>query len=131
MPEPTSTAVATVVAASAAVPPLTAFGVSIGLRPDILIAGFSGGLVAIALLNTVPGDGDTWKRLVQTSVRRMGVTCASSLTAGYLTPMALLAANVPDSMLLGMAFMLGVGAQKALVNVLAKYWPQDPTGGAS
>ncbi|TAK92748.1 MAG: hypothetical protein EPO09_14815 [Aquabacterium sp.] len=104
---------------------------SIGLRPDILIAGFSGSLVAIALLNSVPGAGDTWRELVRTSVRRMAVSCASSLTAGYLTPLALLAANVPDSMLLSMAFLLGVGAQKALVNIMSKYWPQQAGGETS
>ena len=36
MPEPTSTATVTIATAAAAVPALTAFGVSLGLRPDLL-----------------------------------------------------------------------------------------------
>ncbi|UDF33528.1 UNVERIFIED_ORG: hypothetical protein LHJ69_12935 [Shinella sp. XGS7] len=122
MPEPTSTATATLVAAASAVPPVTLLGISLGLRADLLIAGFAGSLVAIILLDTVPGLGDTWQHLVRTSMRRMAVACASSITAGYMTPLALLLAAVPESLLLSMAFLVGAGAQKLLVKLLAKYW---------
>ena len=66
MPEPTSTAagVLTVATGTAATAVLTAFGVPLGLRVDLLIAGFAGALVAIVLLNTVPGTGDTWRELL-------------------------------------------------------------------
>lgn len=53
MPEPTTTTVATITTASVTVPALAAFGVSIGLRPDVLIAGFGGSLATIVLLNSV------------------------------------------------------------------------------
>lgn len=84
MPEPTSTAagVATIAMGAASTSAITAFGVSLGLRVDILIAGFFGSLVAIILLNTVPGTSDTWVELLRTTVRRMFVAFASSLTAG-------------------------------------------------
>lgn len=122
MAEPTTTASATIAAASLAVPALTAFGVPLGLRADLLLAGFFGSLVAIVLLNTVPSLGDTWQALLRTSGRRVAVACASSITAGYLTPLALLMANVPEPLLLSMAFLVGVGAQKVLVATLARYW---------
>lgn len=133
MPEPTTTSAAVMTVASAAVSTsaLTAFGVPLGLRVDLLIAGFFGSLVAIILLNSVPGASDTWVELVRTTARRMAVAFASSITAGYATPLALLAANVPDALLLGMAFLVGSCAQRALVTITARYMPPaEPKGGA-
>jgi hypothetical protein len=123
MAEPTSTAaaVATYAAAGISVPMLTAFGVPLGLRADVLIAGFFGGLVAIILLNSVPSEGDTWQHLVATTFERMFVAIASSLTAGYLTPLALLLANFPDSLLLSAAFGVGGGAQRVLQILISKF----------
>lgn len=115
MAEPASTAAATLAAASASLPILTAFGVPLGLRADLLIAGFAGALVAIILLNTVPSTGDTWNALWRITLRRMAVVLASALTAGYLAPLALLLANVPDSLMLGGTFAVGGGAQQVLV----------------
>eukprot|EP01034_Spumella_vulgaris_P032266 gene32266-39840_t len=90
-------------------------GVALGLRIDILIAGFAGSIVAMVLLNLVPGTGDTWRELLRTTVRRMAVAIASSLTAGYLTPLAMLVATLPDALLLGGAFAVGGGAQQVLM----------------
>lgn len=115
MPEPTTTAVATVIAAAATSTAITAFGVPLGLRADLLIAGFAGSLVAIILLNTVPSSGDTWQHLLRTTLRRMAFACASSLTAGYLTPLAMLVAQLPQALLLGSAFAVGGGAQQVLL----------------
>ena len=117
MPEPTSTAagVATIAMGAASTSAITAFGVSLGLRADILIAGFFGSLVAIILLNAVPGSVDTWRELLRTTLRRMAVACASSLTAGYLTPLAMLVAQLPEALLLGGAFAVGGGAQQVLM----------------
>lgn len=118
MPEPvssTAAGVATVAVAAASTSALTAFGVPLGLRADLLIAGFAGSLVAIILLNTVPGTGDTWRELLRTTLRRMAVGFASSLTAGYLTPLAMLVAALPESLLLGGAFAVGGGAQQVLM----------------
>lgn len=139
MPEPTTTAagVLTVATATATSTFITAFGVSLGLRVDVLIAGFAGALVAIILLNAVPGSSDTWRELLRTTVRRMFVAFASSLTAGYLAPLALLAAQLPDSLLLGGAFAVGGGAQQVLVFAIkrisgqAQPSPQPPGGGAT
>ena len=131
MPEPASTAAVTIAAASLAMPALTAFGVPLGLRADLLIAGFAGSLVAIILLNSVPGANDTWRHLLQTTLRRMAVACASSITAGYMTPLALLMANVPESLLLSTAFLVGTGAQKVLISSLRKDWPPTDTTGST
>lgn len=117
MAEPVSTTAATLTLAAStlAIPTLTAFGVPLGLRADLLIAGFAGSLVAIILLNTVPSVGDTWQQLLRSTLRRMAVACASSLTAGYLTPLVMLLANVPEALLLGSAFAVGGGAQRVLL----------------
>lgn len=122
MPEPASSGAATIAAASVAVPALTAFGVPLGLRPDVLIAGFAGSLVAITLLDSVPSTGDTVRELLRTSGRRMAVSCAGALTAGYLTPMLLLLASLPDALLLGAAFAIGGSAQQALRRVIARVY---------
>ncbi len=117
MPEPTSTAVGigTLAAAAVSTTAITAFGVPLGLRADLLIAGFAGSLVAIILLNTVPSAGDTWRELVRTTMRRMSVAFASARTAGYLSPLARLVAQLPESLLLGGAFAVGGGAQQVLM----------------
>lgn len=125
MAEPTTTtaaAVATVAGAAVSTSALHAFGVPLGLHADVLLAGFFGSLVAMILLNTVPGTADTWRDLLRSSLRRLAVAWASSITAGYLTPLALLLANVPPALLLSMAFLLGAAAQKALVAIMRKYW---------
>ena len=123
MPEPTTAtaaAVATMAAAAASTTAVTAFGVPLGLRADLLVAGFAGALVAIILLGTVPSTGDTWRELVRATVRRMMVAFASSLTAGYLTPLAMLVAALPESLLLGAAFAVGGGAQQVLMGIIRR-----------
>lgn len=126
MPEPTTTAagLATVAGAAVSTSALTAFGVPLGLHVDLLLAGFFGALVSIILLNTVPGTADTWRELLRTSLRRLAVAWASSITAGYLTPLALLIANVPGALVLSMAFLIGAGAQRVLLAFVRKYWPE-------
>lgn len=115
MPEPAATAASTTLAAAtAAVPALTAFGVNLGLRPDVLVAGFAGALAAIVLLNSVPTEGDTWLHLLRTTWRRIAVAISSSLVAGYLTPTLMLAVPMADALMLGIAFATGAGAQKVL-----------------
>ena len=121
MPEPSSVAAATLTAIPTTIPMVIIFGVPLGLRPDMLIAGFFGSLVAIILLNSVPSEGDTWQHLLRSTFKRMFVALASSLTAGYLTPLALLIANVPDPLILSAAFAVGGGAQKVLVSTIIKF----------
>lgn len=127
MAEPTSTAIVTLAAATAAMPVLTAFGIPLGLRADLLIAGFAGALVAIILLDTVPTKDDTWRALWRATLRRMAVVLASSLTAGYLVPVALLMASLPDSLLLSGGFAVGGGAQHVLVFTIRRLSGQGST----
>ena len=133
MAEPTTTTAVTLAAGSLAVPALTIAGIPLGLRPEILIAGFAGSLVAIILLNSVPATGDTWSALLRTTLRRMMVALASSLTAGYLAPMIMLIGQLPDAAQLGSAFAVGGGAQRVLLAVLARIVPPQPDreGGAA
>lgn len=120
--EPTTSAAATLGGAAVSASAITAFGVPLGLHADVLLAGFFGSLVAIILLNTVPGAADTWQELVRTSLRRLSVAWASSITAGYITPLALLMAEVPQGLLLSMAFMVGAAAQRVLVALMTRFW---------
>lgn len=131
IPEPTTTAAGAAIVAGAAVSTsaLTVFGMPLGLHADLLLAGFFGSLVSIILLNTVPGTTDTWHELLRTSARRLAVAWASSITAGYLTPLALLIANVPPALMLSMAFLVGAGAQRVLVGLMRRYWPAETEGG--
>ncbi len=133
MPEPTSTTAAALsyAAAGLTVPMLSVFGVSLGLRVDVLIAGFFGALVAIILLNSVPSYGDTWQHLVRTTLRRMFVCIGSALTAGYLTPLAMLLASLPDALLLSAAFGVGGGAQRVLLLVIARFGTPEPAAGGA
>ena len=45
----------------------------------------------------------------------MFVALASSLTAGYLTPLTLLFSHLPENVVLGAAFAVGGGAQQVLM----------------
>lgn len=123
MVEPTTPTAAalTLAGTAAAVPALTLFGVSLGLRADVLMAGFAGSLAAMALLNTVPGLGDRWQDMLRTTGRRIGVAVTSALTAGYLTPLAALAFDkMAEPVMLGVAFTVGAGAQKVLAKWVEK-----------
>ena len=78
MAEPTSTATAvTIASAAVSTHVLTAFGVPLGLRADVLLAGFLGSLIAIILLNTVPGSSDTTRDMVRLAFRRMAAAHAA------------------------------------------------------
>lgn len=126
-------------------PVLTVLGIPLGLRVDLLVAGFSGSLVAIALLNAVPSTGDTWRFLIRDTVRRMFVALASSLTAGYLSPWAMawtnlmsdqamavmLANGLIDSVRLGVAFAVGGGAQQVLRFAIARISGPPEQGAAT
>jgi hypothetical protein len=114
MPEPTSSAAVTLVASALAVPALSIAGVSLGLRPDVLLAGCCGAVAAIGLLNSVPTTGDTWRELLRTSFRRVGVTIGSAVTAGYIAPLLTVFNGVPDYLVLSVAFVCGAFAPKLL-----------------
>lgn len=123
MPEPTSTTAAaavlhTVGTPAIAVPLITVMGVSLGLRADVLLAGFAGSVAAMSLLNTVPSTGDTWRELVATSLRRLMVAVASSGFAGYAAPLLALVNGVPEQLLLSVAFIAGAGAQSILQRIV-------------
>lgn len=110
----TTVAAVQIVAGGATMPVLAAFGVPLGLRVEFLVAGFAGSLASMILLNTVPATGDTWRHLLRDTVRRMLVAMASSLTSGYVTPNVALMSNLPPSIVLGVAFTVGGGAQHFL-----------------
>ena len=123
MPDPlTPTAsVLTLAGGAATVPVLTLAGYSLGLRADVLLAGFAGALAAMAMLNTVRGTGDTWRELLRTSGRRVGVAITSALTAGYVTPLVGLIDKLPDALLLSAAFVIGAGAQRILAALIIRF----------
>lgn len=124
MPEPTSTATATLIATGASIPVLTAFGVPLGLRADVLLAGLLGAIVAIILLNTVPSKGDTWRNLIDTTMRRTSVAVASAAVSGYIVP-AMLESHKLE-VFLATAFIVGAGAQKVLAMLVERLVSKKP-----
>jgi hypothetical protein len=56
----------------------------------------------------------------------LSVAWASSITAGYITPLALLLWEMPQGLLLSMAFLVGAGAQRVLVAVMVRFWAEQP-----
>lgn len=128
MAEPTSTASSAVAIAAgaagtavlqvapAALPQIVIFGYAVGLRADVLLAGFAGAVVALSFFNTVPSTGDTWRALLETSLRRMWWCLASALSSGYITPLMLLLdgekLRIPEALVLSTAFVVGGGAQR-------------------
>lgn len=93
---------------------LTVAGVPTGLRPDQLLAGFLGAVAAMALLNSVPSTGDTWRELLRTSIERVSVAIGSAVTAGYVGPLVGLVSGIPGPLLLGITFVVGAAAQRVL-----------------
>lgn len=90
MPEPTSTASITAAAAMAGAIPagiIVIFGVSLGLRVDVLVAGFCGALCAMALLPNPDASAaeavTSLLEFVLTGLHRLMRSLASSLVAGY------------------------------------------------
>lgn len=129
MPEPTTSTAATLAAATLAVPAITAFGVPLGLRVDVLMAGFGGALAAVILFNSVPSTGDTWLELLRTTLRRMSVVLASTITAGYLTPVAAIAGGLSEPNTLGTAFAVGGGARWVLQWAIRRITSTGHAGG--
>lgn len=111
------TFVASTLTLAAHLQPLVIFGVSTGLRSDVLLAGFVGSVVAMVLLNTVPGQEPGWAGFVASSARRLAVAATSCLTAGYLV------AGIGGFDGLGptlfFAFVIGAGAQTILPRAIA------------
>ena len=122
MAEPTTAAATSLALQTAAIPVLAIFGIPLGLRPDLLLAGFFGAVAAMTLLNSVPGSGDTFRDLLATSMRRIGVGIGSAVTAGYMVPLFV---SMTDMKMLGLdlatAFVLGAGAQKILGAAIDKW----------
>lgn len=130
MAEPTTLTAATVAtsmlvtATVAAVAPELQFGgVQLGLRPDVLLAGFVGALAGVALLNTAPSGPDTPRGLLATTFRRAMVISLSTVMAAYLAPLADLLpmlAQAGKAPLLACAAVLGAGMQKILGGLVAR-----------
>lgn len=112
MSEPTTAG-----AVALSVPALTVFGISLGLQPGLLVAGAFGAFVGIVLLNTVPGEGKPWWYAV---LRRVLVMVASSVTAGYLTPVVLSLVSWNESLQMGTAFIVGGSAQWMMQAVIKR-----------
>lgn len=115
MAEPASAV--TMTATTVTVPVLSVFGVSLGLHPGLLIAGAFGAFVGIVLLNTVPAEGSPWWYAV---LRRILVMVASSVTAGYLTPVIMSWANLSEPLQFCTAFIVGGSAQLSMQAVIKR-----------
>lgn len=133
MPEPTvpaAAAIATLAPPAITVTALSILGVSLGLRADVLLAGFCGAVAAMALLDSVPSSGDTWKELLRTSLKRCGVAIGSAVTAGYIAPLLGLINGVPADLILSVAFLAGAGAMQMLPWLIERFGKGQGSGAA-
>jgi hypothetical protein len=112
MADPTS---GVTTAASAA--GITILGIAVGLRPDLLLAGFWGAIWSMTYADPMP----VAKRLV--------VTCVSTIVSGYSTPAALALGNslgvMPNSVSSDLAqypvaIVIGFGAHKIIGPAILK-----------
>lgn len=101
---------------------LTIFGVSLGLRPDFLVAGMLGAVASIFLLNSVPLEGHGVMARISNMLQRFFVVLSSSVTSGYMTPLSM--AMIPTmgaELQLGVAFVVGAGARILLQRCIQRY----------
>jgi hypothetical protein len=112
MGEPATTT-STAVAAATSVPSLLGMAAYFGLHPGLLVAGAFGSFVAMVLLNTAP-EGST-------ILKRLAILLASSLTAGYLTPLMLVVDKLPESVQFATAFVTGGSAQWLLLAFIRRF----------
>ena len=102
MPDITSSAGAITLSAGG----ITLLGIATGLHPTVMLAGFAGGLWAVA-----------YEKPPIPLVRRLTWTCGSAIVAGYLTPpaVAMLLPSLPGRMTAeliqhGVGFLIGLTA---------------------
>lgn len=140
MPEPTvaaaglpfvvpAAAVPVLLAAPDYAPQLVMFGIQLGLRADVLLAGFAGAVAAITLLNSVPSSGDTLRELARTSLKRVGVAVGSAVTAGYIAPLFAFFQGIPESLVLGVAFVVGAGSLQLLPWLIERFGKKGAAAG--
>ena len=128
MAEPATTTASAAIGAAVpalAVPLVTFLGINTGLRPELLLAGFFGGLVAISARDSVPGATDTLRTLLATSLQRLFAMVCSALIAAYLAPisaplMSWLPPGLAESALLAVAFGFGASGQRLLRKFLTR-----------
>lgn len=100
---------------------LTIFGISLGLRPDVLVAGMLGAVASIFLLNSVPMVGEgVWAR-ISNALQRFFVVISSAGTSGYLAPLITSLIPMNQSWLMGTAFIVGAGARIMLQRFIQRY----------
>lgn len=101
---------------------LTIFGVSLGLRPDFLVAGMLGAVASIFLLNSVPMEGFGVLARISNMAQRFFVVLSSSVTSGYLAPLVTSLISAMNAELqLGVAFVIGAGARVLLQRIIQRY----------
>lgn len=120
-------ATSTLAVSAVAVPVLSVAGVSLGLRGDVLFAGFAGSIAAMALLNSVPRMGNKPREIVCTVARRFSVSIGSSVTAAYTAPLLGLVNNIPDELVLSVAFVAGAGAMHILPWLIERFGKKGGT----
>lgn len=103
MPDPTASAIAVTATG------LSILGIATGLQPDILLAGFAGGLWAQTYLDAAP------------FLRRVTLLVGSPIVAGYLSPLVftLIHSSLPNETARevatnAIAFLIGLTAMRVL-----------------
>ncbi len=96
-------------------------GVTLGLRPDLLFAGFIGVICAIFFLNAEPRSEDTFADLLKTSLRRLLLIVVSVLAACFIAPVVpsfvTLSGGAETIVERASAFIVGCFLQALLVRI--------------
>ena len=124
MAEPTSTAAVafTLVAGGAAIPVLHILGVPLGVRPDILMWGLMGGLIALIHIQAPPPKAGILQAML-IGMSWIFALLSSALTSGFIAPAVAIMLNAvapiipPDITLSMTAFIIGATAQQTLASV--------------
>lgn len=115
-----------VVTGSAAIPVLHVLGIPLGIRPDILMWGLIGGIIALILLRPPPPSSSIWRAVV-TGLYLILSLLAGAVTSGVLSQAIAIMfhAAIPiipiDITLSVTAFVIGAKSQQTLVAITSRF----------
>jgi hypothetical protein len=115
-----------VVTGSAAIPVLHVLGIPLGIRPDILMWGLIGGIIALIHLRAPPPSASVWRAVVAGLYLILSLL-ASAVTSGILSEAIAIMLHaaipiIPPEVTLSMtAFVIGATSQQTLAAITSRF----------
>lgn len=112
--------ISTTLISSVAIVGVTILGIPLGIRVDLLCAGFFGSLSAQVLL---PPTRVELVGVINNLVhfcRKVFAALASCVTAAYLAPIIAIMIHMPETVLVAIAFLIGASANSVLTLLITK-----------